>query len=87
MPELPRIIDAIGQFGSINKAILAGDGQRTSELLDSFTRGFGLSLMVSLKALSLRHSRSAGLRGLVEASISLTSFMSPKRQIVAAAFR
>ena len=86
--EADRLVDAIGAFRSISERILARDVAGAATAFGHYTSGFGTSLIVARKAISLRHMAavSGEDREQLNHEVVLAPFMTPRRKAVAVSF-
>ncbi len=81
-----KAADAVRLVGTLNAAMLRGDDDDIERLFAEHRARFGVSLMVALKAISLRNSKRSGEYRLPDDAPVLEPFRIPVRQVTTGAF-
>lgn len=80
-----RLCASIRLVGELNRSILKQEVAGAANLFDLHVSGYGISLMVAMKAMSVRHSTIDEAARKEHARV-IAPFLSPRRQVAAVAF-
>ena len=84
--EVDKLVQAIALVGKLNSSLLIRDSLAIERLFADYRSRFGTSLLVAMKAISLRNASEGTRLPPLDDAPALDPFLKPQRQVVTGAF-